>query len=311
MENNKILTSNVDNDATALNPNGESGLLKSANNSLSFFSVLGNAVTDKKLKYTNNVIDETVAEDNDYFVKEKSKFGRIPVIKTKRKKNVNILPLFVVIIASLLIIGSITVLTSHSPKRLTKLIYLGDKYLSELNYTEAIAAYSSALRIDGKNKDIYIGLAKSYLGLNDYEKAIEVLDQAIAIIERNDDLVNLRRKIRLESNDEIGLFLNNGNHVENGGTIKQSDIGGAFLYYRNEDSVGFNGLLTDSRGEAYYDSDLARKEIKPNSLLFLKECTLADEMTDGMLTEEDSILMTVYITDGKGNHTEYKYHVVE
>lgn len=50
-----------------------------------------------------------------------------------------------------------------------------DRFLDELDYEQAIAAYEMVLSIDPKNSDAYMGMAESYLGLGDYDMAIETL----------------------------------------------------------------------------------------------------------------------------------------
>lgn len=52
-------------------------------------------------------------------------------------------------------------------------IELGQKYLSEMNYTEAIASFTEAIRLDPENIQAYMGRAEAYLALGEYEKALE------------------------------------------------------------------------------------------------------------------------------------------
>ena len=52
---------------------------------------------------------------------------------------------------------------------------LGVRYLSEENYKEAIIAFETAIEIDPKRADSYIGLADVYIQQGDYEKAQEIL----------------------------------------------------------------------------------------------------------------------------------------
>lgn len=52
-------------------------------------------------------------------------------------------------------------------------IELGQKYLTELNYTEAVASFTEAIRLDPDNIQAYMGRAEAYLALGEYEKALE------------------------------------------------------------------------------------------------------------------------------------------
>ena len=52
-------------------------------------------------------------------------------------------------------------------------IELGQKYLTELNYTEAVASFTEAIKLDPNNIQAYMGRAEAYLALGEYEKALE------------------------------------------------------------------------------------------------------------------------------------------
>lgn len=56
---------------------------------------------------------------------------------------------------------------------------LGVRYLSSGDYQEAIVAFQAAIQIDPKQKDAYLGLADVYIAMNDTEKAIDSLLQAL------------------------------------------------------------------------------------------------------------------------------------
>ena len=57
---------------------------------------------------------------------------------------------------------------------------LGVRYLSEGNYEEAIIAFSAAIEIDPKQPDAYIGASEAYVGIDDTEAAISILEQGLA-----------------------------------------------------------------------------------------------------------------------------------
>ena len=54
---------------------------------------------------------------------------------------------------------------------------LAERYLSELDYDKAIAAYNMALDIDPKSVEAYLGLADAYVGRGEYEEALQVLEK--------------------------------------------------------------------------------------------------------------------------------------
>lgn len=78
--------------------------------------------------------------------------------------------------------------------RLQEQLDLGQRYLQELNYTEAIAAYTEAIEIDPRQVEAYVGRADAYMGLYesggeehlqlaqaDYEEALRLDDQQVEI----------------------------------------------------------------------------------------------------------------------------------
>ena len=95
------------------------------------------------------------------------------------KKRIRPLGAVIIVIILAIIIGFIfTAQTSLSRSRIRKQLELGNRYLSELSYDEAIAAYEEALRIEPKTADAYIGLINSYVGLGDIKSVELVFSQA-------------------------------------------------------------------------------------------------------------------------------------
>ena len=74
--------------------------------------------------------------------------------------------------AVLLAVMLLTACASGASKAADK-IELGQKYLTELNYTEAVASFTEAIRLDPDNIRAYMGRAEAYLALGEYEKALE------------------------------------------------------------------------------------------------------------------------------------------
>ena len=74
--------------------------------------------------------------------------------------------------AVLLAVMLLTACASGASKAADK-IELGQKDLTELNYTEAVASFTEAIRLDPDNIQAYMGRAEAYLALGEYEKALE------------------------------------------------------------------------------------------------------------------------------------------
>lgn len=54
---------------------------------------------------------------------------------------------------------------------------LGYKYLEELDYEQAIVAFTKAIELNENYTEGYLGLANVYVQCREYEKAIEILQQ--------------------------------------------------------------------------------------------------------------------------------------
>ena len=61
----------------------------------------------------------------------------------------------------------------------TELLDLGEKYLLEMNYEQAIIVFNRLIEIEPMNPRGYTGLAEAYLGLGDVYKAIEVFQNGM------------------------------------------------------------------------------------------------------------------------------------
>lgn len=79
-----------------------------------------------------------------------------------------------------LLVAVLVAAGSGTDQKLSDLLALGEKYLSELDYEQAIAAYRQAIEIDPKCEDAYLALADVYVAMEDYEAAREVLEEGIS-----------------------------------------------------------------------------------------------------------------------------------
>lgn len=99
--------------------------------------------------------------------------------KTGKKK---LIVITAAIVATVCIVAAAVIFSvgSGTEKRLAEQLDLAERYLSELDYEQAIAVYQVAIETDPKAEDAYIGLADAYIGLGDYGAAIEAMESGIA-----------------------------------------------------------------------------------------------------------------------------------
>jgi tetratricopeptide (TPR) repeat protein len=74
----------------------------------------------------------------------------------------------------LLVLAVFVLLTACSSKAATATdkIELGQKYLTELNYTEAVTSFTEAIKLDPDNIQAYMDRAEAYMALGEYDKAL-------------------------------------------------------------------------------------------------------------------------------------------
>lgn len=89
-----------------------------------------------------------------------------------------------VVVAILSVMFLFTACASKATNAAEK-IELGQKYLTESNYTEAVAAFTEVIKLDPSNIEAYMGRAEAYKGLKQYDDA--KADYTTAI-ERTDEM---------------------------------------------------------------------------------------------------------------------------
>lgn len=72
-------------------------------------------------------------------------------------------------------------------RRVQEQLALGQKYLTEENYEEAIIAFNKAIELDEKEIRAYTGLVQSYEAVGDIEKLLEILNQLLEIEPNNEE----------------------------------------------------------------------------------------------------------------------------
>ena len=104
-----------------------------------------------------------------------------------KKKNTLLIVSLAIVILAIILIGIIIFVRSNSPeRRLQEQLELGSRYLEELDYDRAIAAFEVAIEIDPRNAESYVGLVNAYAGLNNAEALVDVYSRAGENISEND-----------------------------------------------------------------------------------------------------------------------------
>lgn len=90
-------------------------------------------------------------------------------------------------IAGALIVAMIVLIVltlNDDAKKVKKQLELGQKYIEDMDYEEAIACFDQALEIDPLSVDAYEGKADAYIAMEDYESAKDTLEGGIKVLEK-------------------------------------------------------------------------------------------------------------------------------
>lgn len=95
------------------------------------------------------------------------------------KRNI----IIIAVAAVLIIAAGFFAVNAFMPKQvsISDALSLGERYLSEQKYEQAIIEFDRVLEIEPLNVDAWLGKAEAYVQLGDIAKAIEVLEKAYAI----------------------------------------------------------------------------------------------------------------------------------
>ena len=100
----------------------------------------------------------------------------------------------------------------------TEILNLGEKYLLELNYEEAVVQFTKFIEVEPKNPRGYTGLAEAYVGLGDTDKAVATLKNGLEQLQDNLEIEKMLRKLTdSDAESEQG----NSNLQE---TIEEQDV---------------------------------------------------------------------------------------
>jgi|GEM_PF-6709234 len=98
----------------------------------------------------------------------------------------------IAIIASLATAAIVYTMSTGGFDPYERQIQLGNKYLSELDYEQAIVAFEKAIEIDPKQVRAYVGAGKAYIATEQYDKAEDRLVTAHGISTDTDvEIINL------------------------------------------------------------------------------------------------------------------------
>lgn len=123
-------------------------------------------------------------------------------LKNKLINNKKLVIIAVVIVLALVCV--LFLVSSNNSRSLNNCLDLGDKYLEEMEYEKALAAYNEAIEIDDRCTEAYLGLVEVYIRTEEFDKALEVAKQGYE--KTGDD----RLKEKLDMIESGNIYDSNG-----------------------------------------------------------------------------------------------------
>ena len=139
----------------------------------------------------------------------------------KRKKTIAVICI-VLALAVALIAGTL-IIQATPANRLKRQLRLAEKYLTEMNYEQALIAYNEAIKIDPKCEQAYLGMADIYVKKDEPGKAVELLES----VENSMNTDKIKSKLETAKKQEVLIKLKSaqtgdivtfGNYEQDGNT---------------------------------------------------------------------------------------------
>lgn len=103
-----------------------------------------------------------------------------------------------VIVLAAIIAGAWYVVSNDPANLVAEQLSLGNEYLSEAEYEQAIIAFTNTIDIDPNVKEAYLGLAEVYVAQKDYSSAKGILEQGYEITQNEELKATLEEVERTE-----------------------------------------------------------------------------------------------------------------
>lgn len=117
-----------------------------------------------------------------------------------KKKKIIVIAALVLLIVVIAI--AVCFMANSNQRKLDRQLDLGQQYMDELDYEEALASYLMAIEIDDKCDAAYIGAAKAYVKLDQMEAAVDILKQGYEKSESN-EIKNLLDSLEKELSQKM------------------------------------------------------------------------------------------------------------
>ncbi|MCD8107943.1 MAG: tetratricopeptide repeat protein [Oscillospiraceae bacterium] len=96
--------------------------------------------------------------------------------------------LLAIILAILITLTTFTACAATDQALVSMYLNLGEKYLLDLDYEQAIVYFNKVIEVEPRNSRAYMGAAEAYVGLGDTESAINLLKTALEVFSDDEEV---------------------------------------------------------------------------------------------------------------------------
>lgn len=218
------------------------------------------------------------------------------VLRTKESK------IIIAVVALILLITGIFIFNHYNVKRkYEEQTVMAKEYLKAGSYEQAIDAYLRAMKMKNSNKELLsVGLAEAYIGVNNYDKALEVLRTSYK--ENSGKAIKEKiEEVTLKKTDyEFGQIINHADTY-----FYNKEYEKAITEYEKAKLIKSKESISYQRiAESYIaieNYELAREEVMEGFAL-----TQSEELNQ-ILNKVDSYLLKVQYDDVVTEASEYIY----
>ena len=123
-----------------------------------------------------------------------------PEQNTPIAKKKSPLPFIIAGVAALVVVAAAVIVLvflrgGAASKKYSKQLQIADKYMTDMDYKNAVLAYNEAISINPGKADAYLGLADAYLAMGKTKKAIKALEQGLDNVTDEDGREQIQEKL--------------------------------------------------------------------------------------------------------------------
>ena len=105
----------------------------------------------------------------------------------QKKKKISLIVLITAVVVVAAAIVAVILSQSGGKSSIAKQLDIGNRFLTELDYENAIASFNEVINIDPNNYEALMGLAKAYEGMEDYQNAFRYYNMATVINRQSEE----------------------------------------------------------------------------------------------------------------------------